>query len=80
MIETNALISSLRSGVCPACGGAKKSAQTMCRSCYFKLPRMMRDALYDRVGAGYEQAFDEAMQRLGVTEPHIPTEARHDHR
>lgn len=59
-------VASLRSTTCPACGQAKKRAQTLCRRDYFKLPIPMRKALYARVGSGYEQALAESLNYLGT--------------
>jgi tRNA(Ile2) C34 agmatinyltransferase TiaS len=68
------LVRSLQSPVCPFCGGSKKRAQTACRSCYFSLPKDLRFALYDRMGSGYEAAFERARAALGVERLYLPTE------
>lgn len=66
------LIQSLTSTVCPACGGAKVSRQTLCRRDYFRLPHAMRKATYDRLGEGYKEAVIGALNFLGATEFHEP--------
>lgn len=71
------LVASLRSIVCPACGGKKKVAQTLCGKDYYALPLPMRTALYKRVGEGYEKAIYDALKHLGASEfndpPFTPT-------
>lgn len=76
MPETTDLIVSLRSVRCPMCGNGKKPAQTMCYGCYKKLPRDLQQALYRRVGAGYEQAFADAMEHLGVDMIFMPSQPK----
>lgn len=61
------LVRSLHSMVCPACGRRKKYGHTLCGRDYRALPPLMRTALYLRIGAGYERAITEAMDRLGAT-------------
>lgn len=46
------------------CGSRKKSSQTFCSNCYFRLPNDMRKALYRRFGHGYESAVDRAKEYL----------------
>lgn len=58
------LIESLRGEECPGCGKRKRSRQSFCRVCYFKLPCDLRCDLYKRVGAGYEEAHAQAMHLL----------------
>ena len=66
------LVSSLRSTCCPACGASKGRAKTLCVRDYRRLPQLMRQSLYARVGHGYREAVIEAMQFLNVAEPAIP--------
>jgi hypothetical protein len=66
---------SLRSTTCPACGGAKGRAKSLCYPQYKKLPRAMRAALYARVGAGYEEALLDAFRYLDAETFHPPKEA-----
>lgn len=42
------------------CGARKAPMQTFCSSDYFALPKDIRNALYNRIGEGYEQAYAEA--------------------
>lgn len=71
-IDDRALVTSLRSDLCPACGGTKKPAQTLCRLCYIALPRRKRLALYDRLGEGYQEAVTAALDELGKAEFIVP--------
>lgn len=55
------------------CGRIKKARQTFCQRCYFRLPPAMRHALYDRIGEGYEAAYQRAVDYLaskGATDEH----------
>lgn len=67
------LLQSIQGDTCPACGKFKDSGKTVCRRCYFDLPSALRNALYDRIGKGYEEAFENAMSHLQVAEPVLPT-------
>lgn len=53
----------LNSEVC-RCGAKKQSAHSFCSRCYFSLPGTMRQALYHRLGNGYEQAYVDALHCL----------------
>lgn len=46
------------------CGKAKKPRMSFCYLCYKTLPGHMQKELYQRVGNGYEEAYDEALQHL----------------
>lgn len=59
---------------CSGCGGTKRSRMSHCRSCYLALPPAMRQALYQRFGEGYEQAWRDSIDFLrtrqsAATEP-----------
>lgn len=47
------------------CGEWKKKNYAFCYKCYFKLPADLRKRLYDKIGDGYEEAYDEAIKYLG---------------
>lgn len=66
LLTPRLVVDSLRSNVCPACGGRKGRAKTMCLTDYRKLPIAMRKALYAHLGEGYEQAVFEALRFLNV--------------
>lgn len=54
----------LRGVECPSCHGDKDRYRALCAVCYFRLPRDLRNALYKRVGAGYTQALNHALEWL----------------
>lgn len=62
MSETRTLkmIQELKGQVC-RCGADKNAGNTFCLKCYYSLPKPLRAALYQRVGEGYEQAYEEAV-------------------
>lgn len=72
MLTTQICIDSLRSTVCPACDNSKRARQTLCPSCYRRLNPQQKRALYNPVGAGYEEAVFDALAALGVQEPRLP--------
>lgn len=65
-VTTLDLLASLRSETCPACGSHKQSRHTLCGTCYRELPQPKRQALYDVVGQGYEQAVEAALIHLSA--------------
>jgi hypothetical protein len=48
------------------CGGPKPPKKTFCTRCFFALPAAMRKNLYQRIGEGYETAYNAAVVRLGL--------------
>ncbi len=74
-IDSETALISLDSRICPACGGRKARAQTLCGGHYHALPREMKNALYNRVGQGYERALLEALNFLEVKMIHLPKAA-----
>jgi len=46
------------------CGRQKRAKQTFCLRCYRQLSADQRHALYRRIGAGYEEAYLEALKVL----------------
>ncbi|HSZ58655.1 MAG TPA: hypothetical protein VK797_23505 [Tepidisphaeraceae bacterium] len=70
------LVTSLASEVCPACGSPKFSRKTFCLSDYRRLPKAMRNAVYQKLGHGYFEAVMEAMQYLGREEFVLPDPRR----
>lgn len=70
-LDDRAVLRSLRRHVCPACGGPKLSAQTLCRKDYHRLPQALQFALYRRVGEGYREAVVTALIALKVERPHL---------
>jgi hypothetical protein len=70
------LIRSLRSTICPLCGGEKVVRQTLCKTHYYALPVAMRKALYAMLGSGYRESVIEAIRFLGKTEFILPDDTR----
>lgn len=62
-MDTRKYIDSLRSTVC-ACGEPKTARQAFCKKCWRALPLPAQAALYDRLGQGYEAAYDSAVSML----------------
>jgi len=56
-------VESLRGNVCPGPGPrhTKEAMQSLCKECYFRLPKEMRNALYRRIYRGYAQALTQAI-------------------
>ena len=42
------------------CGSWKKKRMSFCYICYRKLPKDTQKELYQRMGVGYEEAYDDA--------------------
>ena len=59
MMETSDLIAELQDTKC-RCGNQKARGNTFCSGCYYQLPPEMRRALYQRIGEGYEEAYENA--------------------
>lgn len=60
------IFENLRGPVC-ACSEAKRSGRSFCASCYFRLPKSLRNALY--TGNGYVESYRAALRYLGLSEP-----------
>ena len=71
MMTTSAkqLIDSLNSFVCPGCGGGKLQRKSFCITCYNQLTPAEQNALYRRIGDGYEQAFAAALRKIKAGAP-----------
>jgi len=63
MSDTKFYLQELNSEEC-ACGSWKKPRYAFCWVCYHKLPDYMQKELYQRLGDGYEEAYDEAARWL----------------
>ena len=46
------------------CGHAKKKGYSFCFHCYHRLPDDMRTDLWQKIGHGYEEAYEEAIKFL----------------
>lgn len=73
-LGTMEAMQSLRSALCPSCGGVKKPKQSLCFKCYKKLSPAQRDDLYQPMMDGYEEAISAALTALGVTTPTLKAE------
>ena len=58
-------------GVVCFCGAVKGARQTFCRHHYRSLTRPLRRALYDRLGDGYEEAYDAARKFFAAIEARL---------
>ena len=68
VLDQQKLVEDLVSRDC-LCGNTKKPRMSFCQKCYFKLPRPMRNLLYNRIGDGYEEAWESACKELGFDIP-----------
>jgi len=62
-LDTIAALKSLRSTECPACGDTKRARQSLCRTCYYRLPQAQRSRLFKRFPA-YLGEINDALQTL----------------
>ena len=46
------------------CGKTKKKGNSFCYSCFMALPQDLKNDLYSRMGDGYEEAYDAAVEWL----------------
>jgi len=42
---------------CAGCGGTKRRQNAFCVFCYGELPKALKNALWQRFGSGFEQAY-----------------------
>jgi hypothetical protein len=56
-------IREFRSNEC-TCGNTKRPGSAFCSTCFMKLPCTYRMATYQRMGEGYEEAYENAVQWL----------------
>lgn len=75
-MDASEMVGSLASMVCPACANPKRPRTSFCPKCYFRLPPDQRNALYQKVGAGYEQAFLDAIAFLKSGQRDVPPSAK----
>ncbi|MEQ1762560.1 MAG: hypothetical protein ABL984_05360 [Pyrinomonadaceae bacterium] len=60
------IVQALGSDRCTPCGSRKIRKRSHCSRCYYSLPPEQRQALYNLVGDGYEEAFIASLKTLGV--------------
>lgn len=70
VISAIVAVRELESNAC-ACGRFKREKMSLCYKCYGQLPRELKRRLYDKVGAGYEEALEESLIYLELP---LPTE------
>jgi hypothetical protein len=46
------------------CEREKREGNAFCFKCYIRLPRYLRTALYQPIGNGFEQAYDDSCRQL----------------
>jgi len=56
-------VNMLKSDEC-ICGRWKRPKMAFCYQCYKRMPRDIQLALYNRIGAGFEAAYNEAVKWL----------------
>jgi transglutaminase/protease-like cytokinesis protein 3 len=69
--EVRRLVTELHGNRC-RCGAPKKSGDTFCWGCYFKLSPAMRVSLYRSICNGYEEAYSLACRVLDLPETIAP--------
>jgi hypothetical protein len=57
------LVKELVSETC-RCSSPRKQHQTFCQACYFRLSPAAQKALYARLGKGYREAYEAAVEFL----------------
>jgi hypothetical protein len=56
-------IKEFKSNEC-VCGGTKRPGSSFCYTCFKSLPSSYQGALYLKIGQGYEEAYENAMEWL----------------
>lgn len=54
----------LQQTMCASCARPKRCMRAFCTDCYFKLPKEQQRALYDRIGFGFAEAYENAKEWL----------------
>lgn len=62
-MTTTEALEVLKSNQC-VCGNGKHFHNAFCRDCFYKLPTTIRRALYYRLGCGFEEAYELAVEAL----------------
>jgi len=56
-METSDIFRAFSSHDCAGCGGRKRPMNAFCKLCYAQLPFRLKNALWQRFGSGFEQAY-----------------------
>lgn len=63
-MKSNDILREFVSLKCSACGGGKQKNTGFCGRCYHRLPQQLKDSLWRRFGAGFEEAFEASAKWL----------------
>lgn len=56
-MESSDIFAAFAGTKCFACGGTKSRHNAFCKYCYQELPKALQNALWQRFGSGFEQAY-----------------------
>jgi hypothetical protein len=56
-METTEIFAAFSGTACQGCGGVKRRHNAFCKKCYAQLPMKLKNALWQRFGSGFEQAY-----------------------
>jgi hypothetical protein len=56
-METHEIWEAFLSNRCAGCDGRKRTRNAFCLNCYHQLPAKLKNALWQRFGSGFEQAY-----------------------
>lgn len=56
-VESNEIFAAFSGKVCAGCSGTKRRHVAFCSWCYRELPAALKNALWQRFGSGFEQAY-----------------------
>lgn len=56
-MESRDIFAAFTSTHCAGCGGSKRRHVAFCKFCYAELPAALKNALWQRFGSGFEQAY-----------------------
>jgi DnaJ-class molecular chaperone len=60
-METSEIYQAFTSTTCAGCSGKKRTFAAFCTRCYGQLPRALKNSLWQRFGAGFEQAYQASL-------------------
>jgi len=56
-VESREIFEAFVSTKCAGCAGSKRRHNAFCSRCYRELPKALQNALWQRFGLGFEQAY-----------------------